>query len=251
MAANAARQTEMRQGADDGALAVFDRSLAAADDVSAAFAALAARGRGLGFDALLCRRHLGEAAAPQDLHTLPQAIAGLFASAGFRRSWPVERAALAAALPQRWTTSDWPGDQGAAARVAMGRLAEAGVEAGVTLSVHGPRGLAMVLTGLCNATRLDALAIVDLDLWSGAAVRFLARTEDLTARPVATPLSRREMEILALSAEGLTAATAARALGVTEATIKFHLTGARRKLGVRNTAEAVARLHVLKERQRQ
>ncbi len=55
-------------------------------------------------------------------------------------------------------------------------------------------------------------------------------------------LSRREVEVLRLSAGGLTAAAAAAALGVTEATIKFHLAGVRKKMRVRSTAEAIARL---------
>ncbi|ATQ44602.1 LuxR C-terminal-related transcriptional regulator [Caulobacter mirabilis] len=55
-------------------------------------------------------------------------------------------------------------------------------------------------------------------------------------------LSRREVEVLRLSAGGLTATAAAAILGVTEATIKFHLAGVRKKLRVRNTAEAITKL---------
>lgn len=251
MAANVARQTEMRHGADDGALAMFDQALAAAGDVPAAFEALAARADGLGLDALLCRRQR-DGEAPRDIHNLSDRAASLFADAGFRRAWPMERAALAQTLPLCWTVVAWPGDWGSAARDAMSRLSSADVEAGVTLAARGPQGGALVVTAFGSIARLSALGGIELDLWVAAVVRFLARLEALTLPATASPnLSRREIEILDLSAKGLTAAAAAGTLGVTEATIKFHLAGARRKLGVRNTAEAVARFYALKERRRQ
>jgi DNA-binding NarL/FixJ family response regulator len=65
-----------------------------------------------------------------------------------------------------------------------------------------------------------------------------------TARPPAeTPretelLTRRELEILRLVAEGKTSATIARSLWVTEQTVKFHLSNIYRKLGVANRTEA-------------
>ncbi len=52
------------------------------------------------------------------------------------------------------------------------------------------------------------------------------------------PLTRREAEILALAAEGRSNAQLARALWVTEQTVKFHLSNIYRKLGVSNRTEA-------------
>jgi DNA-binding NarL/FixJ family response regulator len=74
-----------------------------------------------------------------------------------------------------------------------------------------------------------------------------------TARPPAkTPpeaksLTRRELEILRLVAEGGTNARIARSLWVTEQTVKFHLSNIYRKLGVANRTEASrwAQLHGL------
>jgi DNA-binding CsgD family transcriptional regulator len=248
MAASAARLTEGRHGADVGGLAAFDLALAQAGDAPAAFAALVAHGAAIGLEALAGRWDRGDGASSEDFLALPEPASALFADPAFRRAWPIERAALAAALPLRWKIQGWPGDHGVAARSAMARLSAAGVEAGITLAARGPRGQTLLLTALGRAARLSALAAVDLDLWAVAAARVLARLGELTAAPPRSPgLSRREAEILRLSAEGLTAVAMARTLGVTEATIKFHLSGARRKLGVKNTAEAVAKIRSLRE----
>jgi DNA-binding NarL/FixJ family response regulator len=63
----------------------------------------------------------------------------------------------------------------------------------------------------------------------------------------ATPLTKRELEILRLVAEGLTNADIARRLWVTEQTVKFHLSNVYRKLDVANRTEAGrwAQLHGL------
>ena len=63
------------------------------------------------------------------------------------------------------------------------------------------------------------------------------------------PLTRRELEILLLAAEGHTNGQIARSLWVTEQTVKFHLSNTYRKLGVANRTEAsrYAHLHELVE----
>ena len=53
-----------------------------------------------------------------------------------------------------------------------------------------------------------------------------------------TPLTRREVEILRLAAEGASNAEIAKRLWVTEQTVKFHLSNSYRKLGVSNRTEA-------------
>ena len=70
-----------------------------------------------------------------------------------------------------------------------------------------------------------------------------------TVAPLETadPLTKRELEILRLVAEGHTNAHMARTLWVTEQTVKFHLSNIYRKLGVANRTEAGrwAQLHGL------
>ena len=51
-------------------------------------------------------------------------------------------------------------------------------------------------------------------------------------------LTRRELEILRLAAEGFSNAQIAKSLWVTEQTVKFHLSNIYRKVGVGNRTEA-------------
>jgi DNA-binding NarL/FixJ family response regulator len=82
---------------------------------------------------------------------------------------------------------------------------------------------------------------------------FLAQTPRVAARPRAVEptdtagLTRRELEILQLVAEGLSNAQLAKLLWVTEQTVKFHLSNIYRKLDVANRTEASrwAQLHGL------
>lgn len=56
----------------------------------------------------------------------------------------------------------------------------------------------------------------------------------------AGPLTRREREVLQLIAQGLASKQIARALKISERTVKFHTTSLLRKLGAENRAQAVA-----------
>ncbi len=62
-------------------------------------------------------------------------------------------------------------------------------------------------------------------------------------RPTAAALSEREQVVLRLLAQGLTNKAIARALQVSDNTIKFHLKNIFAKLGVTSRAEAVRALH--------
>ena len=66
-------------------------------------------------------------------------------------------------------------------------------------------------------------------------------TPTLAAQPrAATPLSPRELEVLRLVSEGLDTHEIARALFVTEDTVKTHVARILRKLDARSRAHAVA-----------
>jgi len=62
--------------------------------------------------------------------------------------------------------------------------------------------------------------------------------EPVEKGPVDAGLTRREVEILQLVAEGYSNAQLAKMLWVTEQTVKFHLSNIYRKLGVANRTEA-------------
>ena len=67
----------------------------------------------------------------------------------------------------------------------------------------------------------------------------IARQPRKPAHPQAAPLSRRELEVLKLSADGKTAYEIARILSLSERTINFHVHRAIEKLGVNNKMAAV------------
>lgn len=61
------------------------------------------------------------------------------------------------------------------------------------------------------------------------------------ARPfVPCPLSGRERDVLLLASQGLTKAQVGEALGLSEHTVRTHLTRIARRLGTLNTTHAVA-----------
>jgi DNA-binding NarL/FixJ family response regulator len=70
-----------------------------------------------------------------------------------------------------------------------------------------------------------------------------ARHEAVGADPELATLTPREREILSLVAEGLSNADVARRLWVSRQTVKFHLGGVYRKLGVANRTEAARWAH--------
>jgi len=57
--------------------------------------------------------------------------------------------------------------------------------------------------------------------------------------PRLTPLSRRQRQCLSATASGLTGRAIARQLGISERMVRFHLEGARQRLGAESTAQAV------------
>jgi DNA-binding NarL/FixJ family response regulator len=62
-----------------------------------------------------------------------------------------------------------------------------------------------------------------------------------------SPLTRRQVDVLLLLADGLTNGQIARRLGISEGTIRAHLENAYRQLGVNNRTAAVTRARQLNQ----
>jgi len=112
---------------------------------------------------------------------------------------------------------------------ALGRLVEAGIDAALCKSLH-PRGIAMLVRAICAGTVFHAFP--------------QPRTRDVRPAPEESGLTPRELGILALVSEGASNRAIAARLGVTEQTVKFHLSNVYRKLGVTNRTQASRYLHV-------
>jgi DNA-binding NarL/FixJ family response regulator len=92
-----------------------------------------------------------------------------------------------------------------------------------------------------------AVRAVGEGLWVGAPglvqslIRVSGRRESSSDESMIEPLTAREMEVLQLMAQGLANKQIALSLGISEHTVKFHLSSLYAKLGVSSRTEAVKR----------
>jgi DNA-binding NarL/FixJ family response regulator len=92
-----------------------------------------------------------------------------------------------------------------------------------------------------------AVRAVGEGLWVGAPglvgdlIRLSGRRESSSEDSLVEPLTAREMEVLQLMAQGLANKQIALKLGISEHTVKFHLSSLYAKLGISSRTEAVKR----------
>ncbi|MCE9646043.1 MAG: response regulator transcription factor [Chloroflexi bacterium] len=92
-----------------------------------------------------------------------------------------------------------------------------------------------------------AVRAVAEGLWVGAPglvrslMRVTGRRESSSEESLVEPLTAREMEVLQLMAQGLANKQIALSLGISEHTVKFHLSSLYAKLGISSRTEAVRR----------
>jgi DNA-binding CsgD family transcriptional regulator len=116
---------------------------------------------------------------------------------------------------------------------------------GFVLPVHGAGGYFAVISMASperdldlSETRLTNLKMIGML----AHERCCALAGVGTSNGLTEALSPRELECMRWVADGKTDAEIGGILSISEATVKFHVNGARRKLGARNRAQAAARL---------
>ncbi len=121
---------------------------------------------------------------------------------------------------------------------------EAGIHDALCATAYGPdRRIASLHLGFDGDVDGDMAAAVQL-AGMALAERMLA-LEPPSAAPPPPVLTRREHDAIAFVAEGKTDWEIAAILGVAEATARFHVDNARRKLDATNRAHAVARFLAL------
>jgi DNA-binding NarL/FixJ family response regulator len=92
-----------------------------------------------------------------------------------------------------------------------------------------------------------AVRAVGEGLWVGAPglvesmIRLTGRRESSNDESLVEPLTAREMEVIQLMAQGLANKQIALSLGISEHTVKFHLSSLYAKLGISSRTEAVKR----------
>jgi len=167
---------------------------------------------------------------------------------------PMHRRALQETAPVLWReySAHYP-DYFSAAR-------KFGLMTGVTHPVHGPVGDRTSISfikgiGGIQAEREIVAALAECQLVACYAHRAIGRIiekspEASTASPqaqaVVPVLTARERECLSWAATGKTAAQVAATLSLSEATIIYHLTKARRKLAAENSRHAISKAISLK-----
>ncbi len=166
---------------------------------------------------------------------------------------PVMLFALYNLLPERWTNIIHRQELSNRQDRIMSNAAEAGLRDGLIVPVHGPGGEFAMLSLSHDESARQARNNVEADdaLIHLFALRFhsIARShlEPVEPEPP-VDLTTREIDVLFWTAEGKSSWDIAQILGISEATVNFHIGSAKRKLGVYSKPHAVAKMYTLQDR---
>lgn len=144
------------------------------------------------------------------------------------------------------------------ASVSSGRLLESSITSPILFLTDDIESVRMVLGSKVRAwgvLSLDAtedelaaaVRAVGEGLWVGAPglvgemIRFSGRRESLGEDSLTEQLTAREKEVIQLMAQGLANKQIALSLGISEHTVKFHLSSLYSKLGISSRTEAIKR----------
>lgn len=120
---------------------------------------------------------------------------------------------------------------------------DAGLRDGLCIPVHGPAGesyvvsLATAMPFAGHAGQCGTLQILATQLQ----LAYTALARNKTAPPMLIHLTERERECLTWTAQGKSAWSIGKIIGVSEHTVQFHLKGAMRKIGAGNRVQAVVK----------
>lgn len=122
------------------------------------------------------------------------------------------------------------------------RVAREDILLALSSGVHGYVGARQPLAEIAAALRDVATGRISV---TAEIARVPAPDTAARARPIAPNVSRRQQDVLRLLAAGSTNKDIARALRLSEGTVKAHIAAAYRKLGVHNRTQAAAALTLL------
>lgn len=174
------------------------------------------------------------------IHRLPDRWFDLYNRNGFAEHDPVIRHCRRTVTPFEWCEAPYDPEQDHRAREVMTKAREFRMEKGFCLPVHGMNGFDACI----SLSGKD----VDLSPRTKPAIHLMALYAFERGRQISrsaarrdVPLSPRELEVLELSARGLSAGAIAVRLGITERTVTAHVVNACQKLDATNKTQAVAR----------
>jgi DNA-binding NarL/FixJ family response regulator len=124
-------------------------------------------------------------------------------------------------------------------------LTRLSVERGAAVEQEGTAGF-VVACAHCGA-ELDVQGLALSLLAAMAASTANRRTEPKNVAPLCEGLRPREEQVLQLVAEGWRVTSIADRLGISDHTVRKHLQGVYRKVGVRSQAELVEWVHAMSE----
>jgi LuxR family quorum sensing-dependent transcriptional regulator len=175
----------------------------------------------------------------------PTGWSNLSDSRGYSASSIMFAAARRRARPFTWAEARHAVALTGPARDVWDLAADWGWQDGLVVPLHGPRGSFAMISMATRETDLDPGPAGQTLLRMLAVLgheRMLALSGTTAAASPQPSLSPRERDCLRWIADGKTDWEIGQILSISATTVKFHADGARRKLGARTRAQAVARL---------
>ena len=167
---------------------------------------------------------------------------------------PILLFALGNLWPERWSNIIRRFDLTAKQQIVMNVSKDAGLGDGVIIPVHGPGGEFGVLSLSHSETDEQAKQNVELDetVLHMFTLQFHTRIRELYEPAFAEPpanLTSREIDVLFWTAEGKSTWEISQILAISESTVNFHISSAKRKLGVYSKPHAVAKMFSFRDRE--
>ena len=162
--------------------------------------------------------------------------------------------ALGNLMPERWSNIIRRFDMTAKQHKIIGDGKEAGLCDGVIIPVHGPGGEFAVLSLSHSENDAQARQNVELDetVLHKFALRFhnsVRRRQVAGTAELPASLTSREIDVLFWTAEGKSSWDISQILDISESTVNFHISSAKRKLGVYSKPHAVAKMFSFDDRE--
>lgn len=162
---------------------------------------------------------------------------------------PVARLSGSSVLPFRWGHTEFRNRLSRSERQMFDEADDFGISRGFAIPVHGPGGELSVLSLATNELDRGFHKLVDMsqDMLHLSCCYLHQRISELLDAPeeaneaARIQLSPREVECLLWSSSGKTANETSDILHISETTVIYHLENAKKKLGVRTKAHAVAK----------